>query len=98
MARSVSARVTQTVLELVVVLGILVPGGWAQAITFVQINETVPQTSQSSVSVTYTGAQTAGNTNVIAIGWNDNTSSVTSVTDTSGNAYTLAVGPTVSAT
>jgi hypothetical protein len=44
------------------------------------------------VSVTYTGAQTAGNTNVIAIGWNDNTSSVTSVTDTNGNAYTLAVG------
>ena len=98
MARSVSARVTQTVLELVVVLGILVPGGWAQAITFVQINEAVPQTNQSSVSVTYTGAQTAGNTNVIAIGWNDNTSSVTSVTDTNGNAYTLAVGPTLSPT
>ena len=29
------------------------------------------------------------------MGWNDSTATVTSVTDTKGNVYTLAVGPTV---
>jgi hypothetical protein len=28
------------------------------------------------------------------VGWGDNTSSITSVTDSLGNAYTLAIGPT----
>jgi nitrogen fixation protein FixH len=64
-------------------------------IKFVQVNSTVPQTPQSSASVTYTGAQTAGNLNIVAIGWTDSSSSVTSVTDTKGNTYTVAVGPTV---
>jgi hypothetical protein len=41
--------------------------------------------------VTYTNAQTAGNTNILAIGWNDATSNVTSVTDTAGNTYLLGV-------
>ena len=45
-------------------------------------------------SVTYTAAQTAGNLNVIAVGWNDSTAVVNSVTDSSGNVYTRAVGPT----
>ena len=50
-----------------------------------------PQTSQSSVAVTYTGAQVAGDTNIVAIGWNNTTSSITSVTDSAGNTYQLAV-------
>ena len=50
-----------------------------------------PQTNQSSVPVTYTGAQTAGNTNILAIGWNNATSNITSVTDSAGNTYQLAV-------
>ena len=58
---------------------------------FVQVNAAVPQTNQSSVPVTYTSAQTAGNTNILAIGWNDATSNITSVTDSAGNAYQLAV-------
>ena len=58
---------------------------------FVQVNAAVPQTNQSSVPVTYTSAQTAGNTNIVAIGWNDATSNITSVTDSAGNAYQLAV-------
>ena len=51
----------------------------------------MPQTDQSSVAVTYTGAQTAGNTNILAIGWNNATSNITSVTDSAGNTYQLAV-------
>ena len=58
---------------------------------FVQVNAAVPQTNQSSVPVTYTSAQTAGNTNILAIGWNNATSNITSVTDSAGNTYQLAV-------
>src|SRR5262249_21984608 len=42
---------------------------------FVQVSAATPQTtSQSNVSVTYTRAQIAGNTNILAIGWNNATS------------------------
>jgi len=58
---------------------------------FVQVKAATPQTNQSSVAVTYTGAQVAGNTNILAIGWNNATSSITSVTDSAGNTYQLAV-------
>ena len=58
---------------------------------FVQVNAATPQTNQSSVAVTYTGAQTAGDTNILAIGWNNATSNITSVTDSAGNTYQLAV-------
>ncbi len=58
---------------------------------FVQVSAATPQTSQSSVTVKYTGAQVAGDTNVLAIGWNNATSSITSVTDSAGNTYQLAV-------
>ena len=55
----------------------------------------VPQTPQTTVPVRYTGAQTAGNLNVVAIGWNDATSQVLTVTDTVGNVYVPALAPTV---
>ena len=58
---------------------------------FVQVNSAVPQTNQSTVTVRYTNAQTAGNTNILAIGWNNATSNITSVTDSAGNTYQLAV-------
>ena len=51
-------------------------------------------TSGSSVAITYPAAQTAGNLNVVAVMWGDTTSAVSSVTDSKGNAYALAVGPT----
>ena len=38
--------------------------------------------------------QTAGDLNVVVVGWNDSTSVVNSVADSHGNNYTLAVGPT----
>jgi rhamnogalacturonyl hydrolase YesR len=67
----------------------------APTITYVQGNSAVPQTPQTSVSVTFTAAQAAGDLNVVAAGWNDSTATVSSVTDTNGNVYTRAVGPTV---
>jgi len=60
-------------------------------ITFVQVNAATPQANQGVVAVTYTGAQTAGDTNILAIGWNNTTSTVTSVVDSAGNTYRLAV-------
>src|SRR5882724_585821 len=68
----------------------------ASAITFVQVNSAVPQSATNTVTVPFTKAQTAGNLNVVVVGWNDATSLVQSVVDSKGNTYTLAVGPTVS--
>jgi fibronectin type 3 domain-containing protein len=64
-------------------------------ITYVQGAYASPQTPQSSVSVTFTAAQAAGDLNVVAVGWNDSTATVSSVTDKSGNTYARAVGPTI---
>ncbi|WP_157868763.1 heparin lyase I family protein [Mycolicibacterium chubuense] len=59
--------------------------------TFVQVAAATPQTPQTSVAVKYSGAQTAGDTNVVAIGWNNATSTIRSVTDSAGNTYRAAV-------
>ena len=47
------------------------------------------------MTVTYTQAQLAGDLNVVVVGWNDSTAQIASVTDSKGNTYALAVGPTV---
>ncbi len=49
-------------------------------ITYVQGANAVPSTA-STVNVTYQAAQTAGNLNVVAVGWSDIVSTVISVTD-----------------
>jgi hypothetical protein len=67
----------------------------ATSIAYVQMNYATPQTGQSTVNVTYTAAQTAGNLNVVVVGWNDSTATVTSVSDSKGNVYSRAVGPTI---
>ena len=46
-------------------------GGGGGTIRFVQVKSATPQTASSSVSVTYSAAQTAGNLNVVEVGWND---------------------------
>jgi Chitobiase/beta-hexosaminidase C-terminal domain/IPT/TIG domain/Calcineurin-like phosphoesterase len=65
-------------------------------ISFVQANSgpSTVQPSNSSLSVAYPAVQVAGDLNVVAVGWGDTTSTITSVTDTQNNTYTLAVGPT----
>jgi glucose/arabinose dehydrogenase/chitodextrinase len=57
---------------------------------FVQVNSATPQTNQSTVFIPYAGAQTGGNTNIIAIGWSAAGSNITSVTDSAGNPYQVA--------
>ena len=69
----------------------------ASTIGYVQGNYATPQTPQTTVNVTFTAAQIAGDLNVVVVGWNDSTATVSAVTDTSGNIYTRAVGPTVQA-
>src|ERR1700693_21399 len=64
-------------------------------INYVQGNYATPQTPQTTVSVTFTGAQAAADLNVVVVGWNDSTAVVNTVTDKRGNIYTRAVGPTV---
>jgi YD repeat-containing protein len=64
------------------------------ALGFVQGNFSSP-TSGSSVTVTFNSAQTAGNLNVVFVGWDDATSTIQSITDSAGNTYRAAVGPTV---
>jgi chitodextrinase len=65
----------------------------AGSILFVQMAYATPQSAQSSIPVTFASAQTAGNLNVIVIGWKDTTAAVSSVTDSTGNVYALAVAP-----
>src|SRR5207248_1541417 len=62
-------------------------------INFVQVGAATPA-SGAQVTVAYPGAQTIGDLNVVVVGWNDTTSTVQSVTDSAGNPYSLAIGPT----
>lgn len=64
-------------------------------ITCVQDNYATPQGGQTTVTVPFNAAQSAGDLNVVVVGWNDNNATVQTVTDSSGNKYALAVGPTV---
>ena len=61
---------------------------------FVQVASSTPQTSQTTVATAFGQAQTAGNLNVIVIGWNNATSNITSVTDSLGNTYQPAAPTT----
>jgi hypothetical protein len=77
---------------------VLFANGAVAALTtpnYVQGNDAVPQTPQTKVAVTYTAAQIAGHLNVVIVGRSDATAQVSSVTDSKGNVYQLAVGPTV---
>ena len=75
----------------IIVYGLNPPS--SAGIYFVQDASTNPA-SNSQVGLTFPTQQTAGNLNVVAIGWADNTATVTSVTDSRGNNYALAAGPT----
>jgi Protein of unknown function (DUF4038)/Putative collagen-binding domain of a collagenase len=58
---------------------------------FIQQAYSVPQTPQLVVSVAYTQSQTAGNANLLAIGWNDAVATITNVSDSASNIYQIAV-------
>jgi hypothetical protein len=61
--------------------------------SFVQGNYAVPQFPQITVTVPLED-QELGDLNVVIVGWNDTTANISSVTDTMGSFYELAVGPT----
>jgi hypothetical protein len=61
---------------------------------FVQGKFAAPAQSLVNLQASYDEPQSSGNLNVVIVGWNDSSSSVTSVTDTTGNVYQLALGPT----
>jgi hypothetical protein len=62
---------------------------------YIQGNSSVPQSKPTTVSLAYTSTQTKANLNVVIVGWNDSTAKISSVSDSAGNVYWLAVGPTV---
>ncbi len=66
----------------------------ATNITFVQGASASPQSTTTTASVPFSAAQMAGDVNIVIIGWNDTSSAIQTVTDSSGNSYVLAVGPT----
>lgn len=70
--------------------GLLLLPALALGQTFVQGTSNPDSANAASVSVTYAGAETAGNLNVVVVGWSDTTSSVTSVADDNNNIYVLA--------
>jgi hypothetical protein len=65
------------------------------SIKYVQGNYATPLTPQATVNVTFNSTQAAGDLNVVVVGWNDTTAVVNTVTDSSGNTYALAIGPTL---
>jgi hypothetical protein len=67
------------------------------SIKFVQV-ASVQIASSASVSVVYAKAQTAGDLNVVVVGWNDTTNTVNAVSDSNRNTYSLAVPPIMDST
>jgi hypothetical protein len=58
---------------------------------FIQQNYAVPQSPQAQVSVAYPNAQSSGDANILALGWNDTTASIANVSDSLGNSYQVAL-------
>jgi hypothetical protein len=69
--------------------------GSGSSLGFVQVNSAVPQGQNSQVAVIYAAAQTAGDLNMVVVGWHDSIAKISSITDSMGNSYALAVGPTL---
>lgn len=83
-----------TISDRLVVYGLNPPPS-SNSNNFVQVAAAVPQSPTNSVQVSYPCTESKGDLNVVAVGWSDSTSSVSSVSDSQGNNYKLAVGPTV---
>jgi hypothetical protein len=63
------------------------------SIGFAQVASATPQSAVASVKATYPQAETAGDLNLVVVGWNDTSATVQSVTDSLGNSYVVAAGP-----
>ena len=60
----------------------------------VQSSSSDPQTHTADVSATFTTAEGAGDLNFVVVAWANTTAAITSVTDTAGNTYELALTTT----
>lgn len=67
----------------------------ASTVNFVQGNYVTPQMARRAASVKYKSAQSAGDLNAVVVGWNDSTAKINTISDSVGNTYSLAVGPTI---
>src|SRR5260370_29956213 len=76
-------------------LGPILSPAQTSSITFVQSNVVEPHPSATTVTIPYTSAQSLGNLNIVAVGWNDSTTQLSSVADSVVHSYSVAVGPTV---
>ncbi len=76
----------------VLLLSLMLPALVAGQVPLVQITNNGGVVYQSAVQVAYPGAQTAGDFNVVIVGWNDISSTINSVADSAGNIYVLAAG------
>jgi len=92
---TLQVRLARSLALLVLLLAAASGQALAASVAFVQSNSATPQSPQATVTVTYAAAQTLGNLNVVVVGWNDSISTLSSVTDSLGNAYVLAAGPLV---
>ena len=90
---TLQARLARSLALLVLLLAAAARPALAAPIVFVQSNSATPQSPQTTVTVSYTAAQTLGNLNVVVVGWNNSTAAVSSVTDSRGNAYAVAAAP-----
>ena len=64
-------------------------------INYIQKGDTAPGGATATVLVPLTSVQTKGNLNVVIVGWGDISATVSSVTDSEGNAYVAALSPTL---
>jgi hypothetical protein len=62
--------------------------------SFVQVGVAIQQPAVTTITAPYPAPQAAGNFNIVVVGWRGMGALVQSVTDSAGNIYNLAVGPT----
>jgi hypothetical protein len=87
--------ITQKTMQMLAIMGTmaLMPTAHA-AISYVQGNY-ASGTNATSIATTLPNAQVAGDINIVVVAWNTSTATVSTVTDTKGNAYTAAGSATV---
>jgi len=87
---SVSSRITSFLRRISPLTALLLLPVVSSAQTFVQVNNNTVDAVTATMNVTYATAETAGDLNVVIVGWSDATASVTSVVDDNTNTYVLA--------
>ena len=97
-ALSSAARRAMSLIATCCVLALVFASYEARAVVaYVQGNNVNPDEQIQTFGVTFTGAQAAGNLIIVAVGWRDDNAAgvdVSSISDTAGNTYVRAVGPT----